>query len=182
MDITRESWNRTQDEIAKLRRQIDDQYFSSGDSLQLNQVTISGIVTNSTKTVHLTVVSSKSLKNITSVTVATMTGSIIGDMGYVDNSSSTTDWKAVTGISISAEIKDEHLIDLRFTTPSALDNVSNNRPIAYYPSNSSIGGLVLEFSQGDHVDGGILYLTGSQSVSGNTLSTSGSVSGGILTI
>lgn len=142
MEITREQLNRLQDQITRLQT---DMYYRSGETLQLNLVSVNGFVTNNAKTIHLSVVAGKSLKNISTVTVTTMTGSIIGDMGYVDNSNTNRDWKTVEGISIVAEVKDEHLIELRFTMTATMANVSNNRPVAYYPSNTTVGGLVLTF-------------------------------------
>lgn len=180
MDITRESWNRTQDEIAKLRRQIDDQYFRSGDTVQFNLVGFVGFLTNSMKTMHFTIPVGKSLSHVSLVTVTTMTGVVYGAQGAVNGSGTATDWKGM--VNVYANIKGDRLVDIGMTLSASVSNGVNNSPILYIPSNSTIGGLVLEFSHGDHVDGGILYLTGSQSVSGSTLTTSGSVSGGILTI
>lgn len=142
MEITREQMNRLQDQITKLQT---DLYYKAGDTLKLNLVSVNGFITNNAKTIHLSVTAGKSLKNIGSITVTTMTGSIIGDMGYVDNSNTNRDWKAVEGIAIVAEIKDEYLIEVRFTTAAAMANVNNNRPVAYYPSNTTVGGLVLTF-------------------------------------
>ena len=133
--------NRLQDQITKLQT---DMYYRSGETLQLNLVSVNGFITNNAKNIHVTVNTGKSMKNISTVTVTTMTGSIIGDMGYVDNSNSSRDWLA-SGFTATATIIDEYTIRLTLTGSEAMANVSNNRPVAYYPSNETVGGLVLTF-------------------------------------
>ena len=120
---------------------VDSLFYKSGDVISFNQFSLNGFITNNAKTLHITVITGKSLHRISSISVDTMTGSIIGDMGYVNNSSSTTDW--LTGFTVSATKKHEHAIELTVTASAAMANVTNNRPIAYYPSNATVGGLVL---------------------------------------
>lgn len=120
---------------------VDSLFYKSGDVISFNQMSLNGFITNNAKTMHITVITGKSLHRISSISVDTMTGSIIGDMGYVNNSSSTTDW--LTGFTVSATKKHEHAIELTVTASAAMANVTNNRPIAYYPSNATVGGLVL---------------------------------------
>lgn len=120
---------------------VDSLFYKSGDVISFNQFSLNGFITNNAKTLHITVITGKSLHRISSISVDTMTGSIIGNMGYVNNSSSTTDW--LTGFTVSATKKHEHAIELTVNASAAMANVTNNRPIAYYPSKSTVGGLVL---------------------------------------
>lgn len=120
---------------------VDSLFYKSGDVISFNQMSLNGFITNNAKTMHITVITGKSLHRISSISVDTMTGSILGDMGYVDNSSSTTDW--LTGFTVSATKKHEHAIELTVIASASMANVTNNRPIAYYPSNATVGGLVL---------------------------------------
>lgn len=139
--MTREQMNRLQDQITKLQA---DMYYRSGETLRRNLVPINGLITDSATTIHLSVGTGKSMKNVSTVTVTTMTGSILGDMGYVNNFSSTSSW-LVSGFTATATIIDEHTIRLTLTSTATMANVTNNRPVSYYPSNATVGGLVLTF-------------------------------------
>lgn len=142
MEISREQWNRLQDQITKLQT---DLYYRDGETVQYNLVGFVGFLTNSMKTMHFTIPVGKSLSRISTVTVTTMTGVVYGANGAVNGSGTATDWKSL--VTVSANIKGDQLVDIGMTLSSSVSNGVNNSPILYRPSDSTIGGLVLTFGE-----------------------------------
>lgn len=149
VNISREVWNRTQDEMSKLKRTIEDSCFKAGETVNFNSASpFAGHVISSASTVRITVFVGKSLKNITSVSVTQMIGAIVGANGSanVPGSSSagslTTNWGTDTNTTITASIVNEHTVLVVLNGNSAFYNVNNNRPVIYVPAN---GGLTLAF-------------------------------------
>jgi hypothetical protein len=138
MEISREQWNRLQDQVTKLQT---DLYYRDGEVVQYNLVGFVGFLTNSMKTMHFTIPVGKSLSRISTATVTTMTGVVYGAQGAVNGSGTATDWKSL--VTVNANIKGDHLIDVGFTLSASVSNGVNNSPILYIPSDATVGGLVL---------------------------------------
>ena len=141
MDITRESWNRLQDQITKLQA---DMYYRDGETITTTKlIPITGYLTSSTRLMRFAYHTGKSLKYITTATVSNMTGTIRGISGYVNNASTPIDWVSETDITVSAIGGDEHTILIAVTSTPAYTNVINNIPVVYAPTNLviSLGGV-----------------------------------------
>lgn len=141
MDITRESWNRLQDQITKLQA---DMYYRDGETITTTKlIPITGYLTSSTRLMRFAYHTGKSLKYITTATVSNMTGTIRGISGYVNNASTPIDWVSETDITVTAIVADEHTILIAVTSTPAYTNVINNIPVVYAPTNLviSLGGV-----------------------------------------
>ena len=135
MDITRESWNRLQDQITKLQA---DMYYRDGETLTINQnLPIPGYVTSNAKTMRFNVTTNKSLKNISTVSVTAMGGWIRGIYGYVNGYTQyAVDFLAETALTVTARIVGEHSVILVVTSTTAITNVDNNTPLVYAPDST----------------------------------------------
>lgn len=149
VEITREAWNRTQDEISKLRRALEDECFRNGDTETFNSYSpFAGHVISSASTIRITVIVGRSLKNISSVSVTQMIGAIVGANGSLNVPSAssagalTTDWKTASDVSVTASVVNEHVVLVTLNGTGSFYNATNNRPVVYVPAN---GGLTLEF-------------------------------------
>lgn len=132
MDITRESWNRLQDQITKLQV---DMYYKDGEAMTITQnLPIPGYVTSNTKTMRFNITTGKSLKNISTVTVTAMGGWIRGIYGYVNGYTQyAVDFLSEANLTVTARIVGEHTVILVVTSTETITNVDNNTPLVYAP-------------------------------------------------
>ena len=97
------------------------------DTFSVTNCTLPGYITASTRTVYLVVTTEKSLEDISTVTVQTLTGRIRGINGYVDGASSDADW--TSGYTVSASKYSNNQIEIRISKSSALSSATNNTPV-----------------------------------------------------
>ena len=131
---------------------IDDvnQFFSVENGLDIaGSHPYSGYITNSTKTIRLTIPVGKSLQKVSSITVTDMTGAIIGPDGYLNIPGSSavgshnTVWTGNNNVTVSATKINNYTIGVSLVGTSAFYNTSNNRPLIYAPAN---GGISFSFT------------------------------------
>ena len=128
------------DDIGSL---IDSLFYKNGDTYETGasaRIPITAYLVDSGKTIRVTIPVPKSLKKITSVTVTTMKGALLGDSGYINSTNYNTDWLNQTGVTASAAIIDDRTVRIDLTSTSNYTNTS--RVLVYSPYN---GGLVLTF-------------------------------------
>ena len=132
MEISREQWNRLQDQITKLQT---DLYYRDGEAMTINQnLPIAGYVTSNSKTMRFSVTTGKSLKNISAVTVTAMGGWIRGIYGYVNGYTQyAVDFLSEANLTATARIVGEHSVILVVTSSATITNVDNNTPLVYAP-------------------------------------------------
>ena len=132
MEISREQWNRLQDQITKLQT---DLYYRDGESMTINQnLAIPGYVTSNAKTMRFNVTTGKSLKNISTVTVTAMGGWIRGLNGYINGYTQyAVDFLSEANLTVTARKVDDHTVILVVTSTATITNVDNNTPLIYAP-------------------------------------------------
>lgn len=103
--------------------------FAAGDSYEETlYIPVSGaFLYNST--MYFTIVTPKSLENITSIAVTALTGTACGVAGVVENSSLTTDWTTMTGVTLTAAKADGDHIRLVVTKGSAFTGGTAYTPV-----------------------------------------------------
>ena len=112
---------------------LDEMYFKDGDTLNINQVPLSGFVTSSTKICNFNLPIPKSLANISSITVNTCKGGIRTTAGgYLNGGSDSSDWVNTSGITVTANIVTNNLLNLRIQSTNAFTNASNNTPLSLW--------------------------------------------------
>ena len=123
------------------------QFYESGDSLTLNSTSpYSAYVTDSSKTLRITIPLGKSLQFINVINVESMIGAIIGPNGYLNLPGETsvgshsTQWDGAG--TITATKIDNYTIRVQIAAGTAFYNTTNNRPHMYIPS---YGGITFNF-------------------------------------
>lgn len=80
-------------------------------------------------TMYFTIVTPKSLENITSITVSKLTGTACGVAGAVESSSATTEWTTMAGVTLAAVKADGDHIRLTLTKTSAFTSGTAYTPV-----------------------------------------------------
>lgn len=93
------------------------------------RLALAGYITTSTKICYFDVVTQKSMRNISTVTLTNFTGGVRGISGYVDGSGDSTDWLSYGSITGSAIKVDNRTVRIAIEKSSAMGNVSNNTPV-----------------------------------------------------
>lgn len=108
---------------------MDDMYYKNGDTYRTTTTTqFAGACSNSGKEIFWTVITPKSLENITSVTVSTLKGIIYGLSGRVDGrTSSSYNW--LTSYTVTAEIIGEYAVKMRIATDGTYTGTGANEPL-----------------------------------------------------
>lgn len=132
---------------------IDDLYYKPGDTYHAKYYTVfPGFFTgsNGAKSFYFSVRTNKSLKNISTITVTTMTGRINTVEGYaVDGSGSNTngdakDWKNMSGITITPYKIDDYNVRINVANANYAFTSQNYTPAIFAAQGST--GLTLSFS------------------------------------
>lgn len=112
---------------------LDEMFFKDGDTLNINQVPLSGFVTSSTKICNFNLPMPKSLANISSINVTVCKGGIRTTAGgYLNGGSDSSDWVNTSGITVTANIVTNNLLNLRIQSTNAFTNASNNTPLSLW--------------------------------------------------
>lgn len=119
----------------------DDLYYKNGDTLTISNGILMGHITSGYKAIRLGLTVPKMLTNISSVTVNTMSGTMRGNLGYLDNTSTDRTWTSLG--TVSANIVGPNMVRINVDTTNAISNVDLNTPIEFY---SSSNGLKLTFN------------------------------------
>ena len=124
---------------------IADLYYTDGDSFLTggSLCPYPGFVAESNKTIRFNVTVPKSMKNIDTVTVVAFKGAVVGDSGYINSKTYSTDWMSETGISFSTKIVSANTLRIDMISTSDYTNISNNKIVVYSPYDT---GLALSFS------------------------------------
>lgn len=108
---------------------IANVFYSSGDTYSTSVAGVyGGIVTGSTQVVRFNVPLPRSMANIDTISVTSLTGAIRGISGYVDGTGDSTD--LLSAYTVSAEKVDNRVVRISVTKSSAFSNATNNTPIA----------------------------------------------------
>lgn len=103
--------------------------FEVGDSYEETLlIPNSGLFLNA-NAMYFTIVTPKSLENISTITVSKLTGAACGVSGAVENSSVTTDWTTMTGITLTAVKADGDHIRLLVQKTSNFTNGTAYTPV-----------------------------------------------------
>ena len=113
---------------AAWRRALGLTYAKNDTFATLTVGSFNGYVTSSTKTIYFMVVVDKSLEDISTISVTQCIGAIRGVSGYVDGSSSSTDW--TTGYTIATAKVSNHCVRIAITKSTAFTNVTNNTTLS----------------------------------------------------
>ena len=101
--------------------------YAVNDTFSITGDILAGYISNATKTAYLIVTTEKSLEDISTVTVQTLTGRIRGINGYVDGASSDADW--TSGYTVIASKLSNNQVEVRITKSSAFTSATNNTPV-----------------------------------------------------
>lgn len=124
--------------INELYEIVDSGYYKAGDSITAS-FQIAGYVTTSRTQMMCTIYLPKSLKNITSITVAGGTFSIRTTNGAYLNGGDFA--YNASGITTEAFKNTDNAVTIRITKSSAFSNVNNNTPVG-----GALSSLKLNFS------------------------------------
>ena len=110
----------------------DALFYKAGDTYKTTQQAIytGGTVTGSTKSLNFTITLPKSLKNINSVTLNSMTLLVRTTAGaYLNNASNGIKYGSTSGITYNVYITSENTLLIQLVSSSAYTNVTNNTPV-----------------------------------------------------
>lgn len=114
--------------------------YAANDTASINSsIVVPGVMNGSALTIYFVFHTNKSMENISTVTVTTMTGYIVGPSGAVNGSATNTNYTA-SPYSITCLKQDDHHVRIALTKSSAYTNVSGNTPVNYF------GTLTLKFT------------------------------------
>ena len=111
---------------------LDALYYKKGDTYTTIQQAIytGGTVTGSTKSLNFTITVNKSLKNISKVTINSMTLLVRTTAGnYLNNASGGLIYGSTSGITYNTYITSENTILIQLASTNAYTNVTNNTPV-----------------------------------------------------
>lgn len=128
----------TADDLSNVTNEI---YYKNGDTYTVSAGILMGHITSAYKAIRLALTVPKSLANITSVTVNTMTGTMRGNKGYLDSNSSDRNWLNLG--TVTANIVAPNMLRINIDTTNAISNVDLNTPVEFY---SATNGISLTFN------------------------------------
>lgn len=105
--------------------------YQPGDTISVSDVSAFGYVTSGTKNIHITFITPKSLKNISSINVTRFVGLVRGISGYVNNISDASYSWLNSGFTPNCYKEDECTIRIVLASSAALTNVTNNTPVVF---------------------------------------------------
>ena len=128
----------TADDLSNVTNEI---YYKNGDTYTVSAGILMGHITSAYKAIRLALIVPKMLTNISSVTVNTMTGTMRGNLGYLDSNSSDRNWLNLG--TVTANIVAPNMIRINIDTTNAISNVDLNTPVEFY---SATNGISLTFN------------------------------------
>ena len=90
-----------------------------------------GYVSTSTTEVWFTVKTPLSMENISTVTVTSLNGLLRGIKGYLNSTTTTTNFATASGYTVTAAKQSAHDIRVVIKKSSVYTNVDNNTPVSY---------------------------------------------------
>ena len=112
---------------------INELVYKSGDTINISNVALAGIVTSSRTKARFTIPCAKSLALITSITVDNCIGGVrVPTGGYMNDIGDSSDWVGRTGITVAAEKAGDSNIVLMIDTTGTFSNVVNNMPVTMW--------------------------------------------------
>ena len=123
------------DTVKKRLLTADELYYKSGDTEAFNGVLCAGHVSGSTKSIRLAVWTPKLMTNISSIAITSMTGTIRGNLGYINGTSGDVDWTTMG--TCSATKVGTNMIRIALDVSTAFSNLDNNTPVVYYSASLS---------------------------------------------
>ena len=112
----------------------DPNVFQPGDteSVAAYSIPLTGLVLADGKTVHFDYTASKSLAEVSSVSVTSLKAALYGVSGVVGASTTSTEWVGQSGVTVTAiKINNEH-IRITIVSSAALSNVVGSTPISAF--------------------------------------------------
>lgn len=106
--------------------------YASGDVVELgavnaiNNYITSGYISSGSMVILVPIIVSKSLENISTITVNSVNVELRGIKGYINSQSGYIDYATESGYTINAEKSSNNVILLKIIKSSAFTNVSNN--------------------------------------------------------
>ena len=117
---------------AVVARQNLNETYTAG-TYTLSGKILNGFITNASRSVYLQLITPRSLYGITNVTISDLSIAIRTVSGqYLGGNSASTDWVAMSGMTVSAVRTDYHEIRITIVANAALTNATNNTPIVGY--------------------------------------------------
>lgn len=111
--------------------ELDSFYYAAGETETINQnLVIPGLITSTRAQLIIDYHTEKSMKNISTVSVTNLNGTIRGVNGYVDNVTSAQSW--LSGYTVTAAKVSNHVVRITIVKSAAFDNTTNNTPVTYF--------------------------------------------------
>jgi len=102
---------------------------------------VHGMYASSTKNIVLSVYVPKSLEKIQTATVTKLKGAMRGVQGYIDGSTTNTNWLTATGVTVSAVLAKDRYVKV-VVNKDGFTNIVNDSPVEF-----SVTDLEIEFSE-----------------------------------
>ena len=109
----------------------DDIFYKSGDVIELGQAgnnmyVVNGHITNSTKSIRLTIITPKRLDKVSTITCNNCNVEARTQKGYLNSASGYRDYKTQSGYTINCYKSSNNAITMFIEKTSAYTNVDNN--------------------------------------------------------
>lgn len=117
---------------------IGEIFFANGDTYTSTDEIYVGNITGSTRTVQFTIPLPKRTDNITSATVSDLTIIMRGISGYLNSTSTATNYVGASGYTVSVQSIGKQSITIGLVKSSAFTNTTNNTPVVVYCSSCSM--------------------------------------------
>lgn len=117
---------------------IGEIFFANGDTYTSADEIYVGNITGSTRTVQFTIPLPKRTDNITSATISDLTIIMRGISGYLNSTSTATNYVGASGYTVSVQSIGKQSITLALVKSSAFTNTTNNTPVVVYCSSCSM--------------------------------------------
>ena len=119
--------------VDKINDLENDLFYKSGDTFTLNtKLPCSGFISTTATGIYILIPTEKSMKNISSITIETLKGSVRGISGYVKNGSVDmgSGYDLKSNLTCTTVKANDNIIYLTIKKDSAFSNVTNNTPVS----------------------------------------------------
>lgn len=105
-------------------------YYKSGDTITFTEIVLVGFVSASTQNLYFSVILPKSLANITTINITSLSAELRGIDGYLNNVSGYVQYVGASGYTITSVKGSDNSLNITLSKSSAFTNTTNNTPVA----------------------------------------------------